>query len=125
MLKSKEYVGVLFDRLAGTIMLYVEDYIMQKQIEEREINGKSGLNDKFPNLKPSCEVDYKISDEIMECIYRSLDGSADDVWYLKIAICNNIDDIEEPLKTLVVQFLPKFFEMFPQYRGAECLKYWR
>lgn len=109
-LERKEYTGILFDRLAGTIQIYVENYLLVR-------NGGG-----YFKLEPSYKVDYEISRDIINYINQSLDGKAEDIWYFKIALCNSIDEIEKPLRTLVVQFLPRFFEMYPQYKDEECLK---
>ena len=46
----------------------------------------------------------------------------DNYWAHLIGGCRNINNLPNDLKELVLQFLPRFFEQFPQYKEAECLK---
>lgn len=105
---------ILWDRLAGTILIYVENYAMQKKIDEREKTGKKGYSDELPFLKPSYPVDYEI-----ENVEQFRD---DEPWALEISKYQNINDLPGSLKKLVIGYLPRFFKDFPEYRDAECLK---
>ncbi|MDD6233089.1 MAG: hypothetical protein PUA89_10305 [Frisingicoccus sp.] len=111
-MEDKAYTGVLFDRLAGSLMTYVENYLLKQH------KVKTGRL----KISPSYEVDYEISDEIIRYINLTLEREDCFFWYFQIAACNDLSEVDEPLKSLVIQFLPKFFEQFPEYKNAECLK---
>ncbi|WP_143072711.1 hypothetical protein [Oscillibacter sp. PC13] len=96
---------VLWDRFSGCLAEYVDNYLLKTRG-----GGKFGI-------KPSYEVDYEISnpDSLFD------DTSFDGYWVHKVARCRNINDLEPGLKELAIQFLPKFFTQFPEYRTEECL----
>lgn len=114
----------MWDRLAGTLMNYVDNYYLQQEINNREQNGETGLYDGFPLIEPSYEVDYEISESILEYLRQTLEtGNIDDIWYLTIGTAyQNINDFPPELKKLTVQFLPRFFAQFPEYEAEECLR---
>ena len=96
----------LWDRLAGGLAEYVNNYLLKNR-------GGGPFH-----IQPSYEVDYEIADA--ESIYE--DMTFEGFWVHKVAACRNINELDPCLKHLVLQFLPKFFEQFPEYRGEECLK---
>ena len=98
-------IDVLWDRLAGCFKLYVENYELKK------------YGSTF-NLKPSYEVDYEIDLDVL----KKYTDDIDNYWAHLIGGCRNINNLPNDLKELVLQFLPRFFEQFPQYKEAECLK---
>ncbi len=101
---------ILWDRLAGMLMIYVDNYFIKKS------GGRL-------KIQPSYEVDYEISESILKEISKT--PSEEDrgkIWYHGIAACRDINDLPETLQELVVQFLPKFFQEYPMYCGEDCLK---
>ncbi len=99
---------VLWDRLAGTLKTYVEDYLLKME------GGK---------LQPSCQVDYELDAETVLFLQNTLNsGDIENVWYLRISGCKDINELPDELKRVVRQFLPRFFEKFPEYEDANCLK---
>lgn len=105
---------ILWDRLAGTLMEYVENYFLHQQ--------KAGVGTGTFNIGPSYDVDYEISDEILEAIDESMStGKIENYWFFQIDACRDINKLSKPLQQLVLQYLPRFYEMFPEYRDAECL----
>ncbi len=106
--------NVLFDRLAGTLMLYVENFFLNQATYNDDMKIK---------VQPSYKVDYEISEDIILGLKESaLSNNIDNIWYHKISGCKNINDLPEYLIKLIVQFLPRFFEQYPQYTNEECLK---
>ncbi len=106
--------SILWDRLAGALMLYVENYFLSKA---------SYSNDSRFKLQPSYEVDYEISEDIIAGLQQSVEiGNIDEIWQHKICVCDNINNLPDYLQKLVIQFLPKFFSQYPQYQNADCLK---
>lgn len=103
-------VKVLFDRLAGCLKIYVENY-------QLENNGGGVFH-----LQPSYPVDYEISQDILNAIEQSYGGKTDDIWYIKISSCQSVRELPNYLQELISQFLPKFFEQFPQYKNAPALE---
>lgn len=104
-----EKVSVLFDRLAGGLRGYVENYYLHKSQSK---------------ILPSYKVDYEISKDIINGIEKSTQSeNMDDMWYLKISGCTNIDELPDYLKKLIVQYLPRFFKEYPQYKNSEYLKF--
>lgn len=104
---------ILWDRLAGTIVEYVENYFLQKEVGDR--SGKF-------HIGPSYDVDYEISDEILRAIDESMcTGKIENYWVFQIDSCRDINELSKPLQQLVIQYLPKFYKMFPEYKDAECL----
>ena len=95
----------LWDRLAGMLVEYVENYLLDK--------NKNPLG-----IGPSYTVDYEIKD-----VERLFDFEViDDYWVVQIAGCRNINKLPPNLKELVIPFLPRFFEQYPEYKAAECLR---
>ena len=106
-------IDLLWDRLAGALMIYVENYMFCKSA-----CGKGGLK-----LSPTYNVDYEIEEEIISELSRSHEnGDLRNIWYNKIDACRNINDLPLYLKKLVEQFLPRFLSEYPQYKEEECLK---
>lgn len=104
---------ILWDRLSGTIVEYVENYFLQKEADDE--SGKL-------HIGPSYDVDYKISDEILKAIDDSMcTGKIENYWFFQIDACRDINELSKPLQQLVRQYLPKFYKMFPEYKDAECL----
>lgn len=97
---------VLWDRLAGGLAEYVDNYLLKT-------SGGGKLR-----IQPSYEVDYEIANA--ESLFD--DASFDGYWVHKVASCRNVNDLDSNLKELVLQFLPKFFTQFPEYRSEGCLK---
>lgn len=97
---------VLWDRLAGGLAEYVDNYLLKN-------SGGGKLR-----IQPSYEVDYEIANA--ESLFD--DASFDGYWVHKVAGCRNINNLDPRLRGLAVQFLPKFFEMFPEYKNEESLK---
>lgn len=104
-------ISHMWDRLAGALIIYVENYLLSKQ-------SYSELT-----IKPSYDVDYEIEDSILEYLEKSYSSeNINDIWQHKIAGCKNINELPFELKQLVNQFLPRFFLQYPQYRCEESLK---
>ncbi len=104
-------IDILWDRLAGTLKIYVDNYLI----------CKSGGGKR--KLSPSYNVDYKIEEEIISELLKSHEnGDIQNIWYLKIGACRDINELPLYLKKLVEQFLPRFLSDYPQYQDAECLK---
>lgn len=103
---------VILDRLAGGLMLYVENYTLAKNK-----NNRNKLK-----LGPSYAVDYEIAPEVLELLQESCKGSVSEVWYHQISGCQDINELPEYLKNLVIQYLPRFFEEYPEYADDECLR---
>lgn len=61
-------------------------------------------------------MDYEI-----ENIKVIINGT-DDYWANIVSGCRNINNLPVHLKQLVQQFLPKFFEQFPEYKDEKSLK---
>lgn len=102
---------ILWDRLAGTLNIYVENFLIY-----RSGGGKH-------KLSPSYNVDYEIEEEIISEVSGSYEnGDIQSIWYIQVSACRNINDLPLYLKKLVKQFLPRFFQDYPQYQEAECLK---
>ena len=97
---------VLWDRLSGHLAEYVENYLLKK------CGGG-----KF-HIQPSYEVDYEILD--VESLYA--DTTFEEFWVHRVGNCRTINHLDPCLKKLVLQFLPRFFEQFPEYRFEECLR---
>lgn len=105
------YLEVLWDRLAGELMEYVENYELSKSD-----GGKW-------KIEPSYNVDYKIEEEIISELYRTLEAKdICNIWYHQVEFCTNINELPLYLKKLLKQFLPRFLSEYPQYQNAECLK---
>ena len=101
-------VDVLFDRLAGIITVYIEDFLLQARL-----NKKNNQN----------EIKSVIDDDIMMEIVKSVSqDQIENIWNHQIANCKNINNLPMYLQKLVVQFLPKFFDLYPEYKKEECLK---
>lgn len=83
-------IGVLWDRLAGGIQEYVENYCLYKSESK---------------IKPSYEVDYQIDclDELQK------HTTVNDYWVHQISGCKHINDLPTYLQELVLQYLPRFF----------------
>ena len=94
----------LWDRLAGMLGIYAENYVLAK-------------NENPLGIEPSYAVDYEIKD--VERLFDS--KSIYDQWIFQIADCRDINELPPDLKELVVQFLPRFFAQYPEYETAECL----
>lgn len=98
--------SALWDRLAGEVSVYIDNYIVAK-------NGGG----KF-HLKPSYPVDYKIED-----IDKIISARSIDEYYVHvISGCKNINELPEPIKKLVIQYLPRFFAKWPEYASEKCLR---
>ncbi len=102
-------IDILFDRLAGCMKIYVDNYALAH-------NDAEGFD-----LQPSYPVDYDIQEWIMQEISESYKNT-NDVWYLQISRCRDINDLPVYIKELVLQFLPRFFEEFPYHKEMDCLK---
>lgn len=101
---------VLWDRLAGMLMIYVDNYLLKK-------NGGGKLK-----LKPSYEVNYEIPEEILAELQKTLEsGDISEIWYIKIASCRNINELPSQFQRLIVLFLPRFYKEYPQYVDEDCL----
>lgn len=96
-------INILWDRLAGEILEYVENFCLYKSQSK---------------IKPSYEVDYNI--ECLDELQKHTD--IEDYWAHQIASCTNINDLPAYLQGLVLQYLPRFFEKYPEYKDADCLK---
>lgn len=95
-------IGVLWDRLAGGLQEYVENYCLYKNQSK---------------IKPSYDVDYEI-----ECLDElQKHTSVDDYWVLQIAGCEHINNLPIYLQKLVIQYLPRFFKDYPEYKYVDCL----
>ena len=95
--------NVLFDRLAGGLLIYVENYLLHNS------KGK---------ILPSYAVDYEIPQDIISEIEKStLSNNKDDIWYLKVSGCKNINELPMYLQNLIIQYMPKFLEQYPQYEN--------
>lgn len=95
-------IGVLWDRLAGGLKEYVDNYCLHKSQSK---------------IKPSYEVDYKIDclDELQK------HTTLDDYWLHQVSGCKNINELPRYLQELVAQYLPHFFEKYPEYKLESCL----
>ena len=93
----------LWDRLAGEILEYVENYCLVKSQSK---------------IKPSYEVDYEIN--CLEELKKH--GDYDNYWPHQISGCKNINDLPTYLQELVLQYLPRFFIRYPEYQNLDCLK---
>lgn len=93
----------LWDRLAGGLQEYVENYCLYKSQSK---------------VEPSYDVDYEIDclDELQK------HTTVNDYWVHQISGCKHINDLPTYLQKLVIQYLPRFFEKYPMYKGAECLQ---
>lgn len=100
-----DYDSVMWDRLGGLLVEFVENYLLKKY-----------NNTKF-SLEPTYTVDYEIED--IDSFF--LQASASDNWVLKITACENINQLPPHLKKLVIQFLPRFFEKYPEYATHKSL----
>lgn len=96
-------IDVLWDRLAGGLQEYVENYCLYKSQSK---------------IMPSYDVDYKI--DCLDVLQKHT--TVDDYWVHQISGCDNINDLPVYLQELVLQYLPRFFEKYPIYRDAECLQ---
>lgn len=95
-------IGALWDRLAGGLQEYVENYCLYKNQSK---------------IKPSYDVDYEI-----ECLDElQKHTSVDDYWVLQIAGCEHINNLPIYLQKLVIQYLPRFFKDYPEYKYVDCL----
>lgn len=102
------YYSILWERLAGGIKLYVENYILSK-----EQSQQGGFN-----LKPSYVVDYEIQNLDNILFMQSLED-----YYVHIIIgCRNINDLPLDLRNLAEQYLPRFFADYPEYKDEKCLQ---
>lgn len=105
-------IDVMWDRLTGGLMLYIENF---------ELKKCSGVG-RF-NLNPSYKVDYEIADEILEYLEKTTEEeNIDSYWHMQIGSCRNINNLPPYLQQLVIQFLPRFLAQYPQYKDAKCLK---
>lgn len=96
-------IGVLWDRLAGGLQEYVENYCLY--ISQSKI-------------KPSYEVDYEI--DCLDKLHKHT--TVNDYWVHQISGCNHINDLPTYLQELVLQYLPRFFIRYPEYQNLDCLK---
>ena len=94
--------AVLWDRLAGGLLVYVENYLLAKA------GGK---------MKPSYPVDY----EVANAEKLLSDRTIDDFFAYKVVECRDVNLLPEDLKKLVLQYLPKFYDTYPEYKGEKCL----
>ncbi|MEY8367552.1 hypothetical protein AALA24_02175 [Anaerovoracaceae bacterium 42-11] len=103
-------IDVLWDRLAGYAMTYVDNYELAK------CNGG-----KFkPN--PSYNVDYEIPEAVLSYIQSTRDKGLKELWYMKIAGCRNINELPEQLQVLLELVLPRFYADYPDYENESCLR---
>lgn len=100
-----DYDSVMWDRLGGLLVEYVENYLLEKQ------------NNTIFSLEPTYTVDYEIED--IDRLFSQ--ASTSDYWALKITACENINQLPSHLKKLVIQFLPRFFETYPEYATHKSL----
>ncbi len=103
-------LDVLWDRLAGYAMTYVDNYELAK------CNGG-----RF-KLNPSYDVDYEIPEAVLSYIQTTTDKEIKELWYMKIASCRNINELPEQLQVLIELILPRFYTVYPQYEDQKCLK---
>ena len=106
-------IDVLFDRLAGGLMLFVDNYFLSKASYDENTRFK---------IQPSYNVDYEISEEIIKELEKSCEGGIDEIWYHYISSCRNINDLPDYLQKLTILYLPKFFKQYPQYENHFCLQ---
>lgn len=96
-------IGVLWDRLAGELREYVENWCLSRSQSR---------------IKPSYEIDYEIN--CLEELKKHT--TLDDYWVHRISACENINDLPIYLQELVLQYLPRFFKNHPEYKNLDCLK---
>lgn len=102
---------ILFERLAGSLITYVENYFLS--------NEKN--NTKF-KIKPSYAVNYEIPESILTNLKKSVESDdIDNIWYHQISGCKNINELPDYLQKLIAQYLPMFLKQYPQYNNADCL----
>ena len=107
-------VDILFDRLAGTLMLYVDNYFLSKSIYRKDTKFK---------IQPSYEVDYEIPEEILEELKKSITkDDMDNIWFHLISGCRDINDLPDYIQKLIIMYLPRFIAQYPQYQDHPCLK---
>lgn len=100
----------MWDRLAGELIVYVENYLL---------SSKSGLG--F-GLDPSYKVDYEIKDTILDYLEKPLNsGDINEIWQHRITTCKNVNDLPNKLQKLVNQFLPRFLSQHPEYKHEKSL----
>lgn len=100
----------MWDRLAGELIVYVENYLL---------SSKSGLG--F-GLDPSYKVDYEIKDTILDYLEKTLNsGDINEIWQHRITTCKNVNDLPNKLQKLVNQFLPRFLSQHPEYKHEKSL----
>ena len=108
---NMDFDAVLWDRLAGEIALYVENFIISQ--------NKNNKSSRF-NIRPSYNVDYDISDALLKDIVNC--ESSEKYYVNIIAGSRNINLLPPHIKELVCNYLPQFFLAHPEYKNAECLK---
>lgn len=94
-----------WDVFLGAFELYLENYGLVKN------NGGAF------SIKPSYKVDYKIKN--FKQIEEQISNGA---WYNSVLTAKNINDLPVPFKTIAIEFLPRFYTMYPKHKNAECLK---
>lgn len=101
----------MWDKLAGELVIYVENYLLSLQSDFDLV------------VKPSYEVDYKISDKVLAYLKKTTEaGDINEIWQHKIAVCRDVKTLPNELQELVGQFLPSFFSRHPEYRHEASLK---
>ena len=101
----------MWDRLAGELVIYVENYLLS-------------LKSDFDSaVKPSYAVDYEISDKVLAYLKKSIEaGDINEIWQHKIAECRDVKTLPNELQELVGQFLPLFLSRHSEYRRETSLK---
>ncbi len=95
-----EYNEVVLDSFAGTLKSKVDDYLNKQN-----------------------NVNYKIHQNILDYILKHEDiENIEEEWIYKICNCENINDLPDELKELANQFLPEFFNLFPEYKNSPLFK---
>ena len=102
-------LDVLWDFLSAGVNEYVYNYFLARI--------RDGRNSVF-RLEPSYEVDYELNNT--DELFREV--SLEESWMWKVAECRNINDLPPYLQELIVQYLPRFFERFPEFKDDESLK---
>lgn len=93
---------ILWDRLSGEVDIFVKNYLLSKQ--------KS-------YIKPT----YKVADDLP--IEKLLNAKSwEDMYVNVIGGCENINNLPSHIKQVVIAYLPRFFEKYPQYKNEKCLQ---
>lgn len=85
----------IWDRFMGTLCDYIQNYQFAKYGEL---------------WRP--DIDYEI---------KSYDKLERD-WYYLMMQCDNINEFPPGLKSVAIEYMPTYFERYPDHKGAECLR---